>query len=476
MTKNQSTWFDVDRAGLEKILRRKGVEFAVFELIQNAWDEAGVSDVEITLEPAKKYGCAMLRVQDNSANGFSNLRHAYTLFAESEKKANAQQRGRFNLGEKLVLSLCEWATITTTKGTVVFDGYGRSESKKSREFGTIFEALIHMSKAEIEQTEQAVQRLIVPDGIVTRFNGVALEPREPAHKLEALLRTEVADAEGFLRTSTRKATVNCYALRDGEQAFIYEMGIPIVEHDCAFHCDVMQKVPLTIDRENVAVKFLNQLRTAVFNATHESLDVEQCNHEWTQTAIESGDAKPEAIEDYMEKRFGEKRVSFDMHDREANNKAVANGYTLIHGGTLSAAAWQNVKAVEAIMPAGRVFPTHSDNFIMGEPAEETDGMKAVRVYAQQLAQLLLGCDITVAFCKQPTREAASWGSKVLSFNVRNLGKSWFSLHNNREAILDLIVHEFGHHFEANHLSEKYNDALSKLAAKGILLAQKGLMP
>ena len=56
---------------------------------------------------------------------------------------------------------------------------------------------------------------------------------------------------------------------------------------------------------------------------------------------------------------------------------------------LSGAAWQNVKAADAIAPAGRLFPTHSDNFVMGEPVEETENMKRVRGYCQQLAQLLM---------------------------------------------------------------------------------------
>ena len=72
----------------------------------------------------------------------------------------------------------------------------------------------------------------------------------------------------------------------------------------------MQKVPLTLDRENVTGRFLNVLRTAVFNETHKSLDTEAVNHEWAQIAIESDDAKPEAVVDYMTKRFGENRASY----------------------------------------------------------------------------------------------------------------------------------------------------------------------
>src|SRR2546429_2681653 len=36
-----NNWFEVDKQGLARILERKGKEFALFELIQNAWDERG---------------------------------------------------------------------------------------------------------------------------------------------------------------------------------------------------------------------------------------------------------------------------------------------------------------------------------------------------------------------------------------------------------------------------------------------------
>jgi hypothetical protein len=274
----------------------------------------------------------------------------------------------------------------------------------------------------------------------------------------------------------RKTMIYCYKVKEGETAHIYEMGIPVVETDCAFHCDIQQKVPLTLDRENVSVKLLRYLRTAVFNATHDKLTSEDVNHEWAQTAIESPDVEPEAVKDYMAKRFGEKRVSFDLSDREANNKAVAEGYTLVHGSMLSKAAWANVREAEAITPAGQMFPTHPDNVIGHESVEPDDHMQAVADYAHKLAELLLGCSITVKFGAQASAEAASWCNRTLQFNVKNLGEKWFNLTNNLLSIDDLIIHEFGHHYESNHLSAKYNDALSKLAAKAMQLGREGRLP
>jgi Histidine kinase-, DNA gyrase B-, and HSP90-like ATPase len=477
-TKNNKNWFDIDRTGLSKLLERRGIEFAVFELIQNAWDEAGVTTVDVQLHDAKERGYSMLMVTDNAPDGFADLRHAYTLFAESAKKVNAEQRGRFNIGEKLVLSLCKWAMISTTKGTVTFSDNGRGSSRTKRNFGTCFQALIKMNAQQREHVATEIKKLIAPKGITTTFNDDVLPDWQwrLERTITCTLPTEIADAEGVLRRTSRKTSVDCYRVNDNQVAMIYEMGIPVVEHDCAFHVNVMQKVPLTLDRENVSTKFLRAMRTEVFNATHELLDTEDVNHEWTQTAIESGNAEPAAVKDYMSKRFGDLRASFDMSDPEANNAAVAHGYTIVHGSMLSKTAWSSVRDAEAITPAGQLFPTHPGQGVPFNQADETSDMKRVRFYAMALARELLDVDITVQFGDQPSREAACWGSRMLQFNVRNLGKRWFDLDHNRLAIDDLIIHEFGHHYAANHLSEAYNDALSGLAAKAMKLGREGRLP
>ena len=47
-------WFTVDKDGLAKVLGRRGKAFAVLELIQNAWDAPGATQVEVTLKPAAR--------------------------------------------------------------------------------------------------------------------------------------------------------------------------------------------------------------------------------------------------------------------------------------------------------------------------------------------------------------------------------------------------------------------------------------
>ena len=137
-------WFEVDKLGLAQLLERKGKEFALFELVQNAWDEPGVTKVSVSLEH-KGRNRALLVVEDDAPEGFTDLSHAFTLFAASAKKANPEQRGRFNLGEKLVLAISDEVTISTTQGSIRFDAQGRHRLRSRQPVGSRIECLLRLT-------------------------------------------------------------------------------------------------------------------------------------------------------------------------------------------------------------------------------------------------------------------------------------------------------------------------------------------
>ena len=45
------SWFEVDRDGLRQLLEGRDKSFVVRELVQNAWDEPGVTRCDVTLTP-----------------------------------------------------------------------------------------------------------------------------------------------------------------------------------------------------------------------------------------------------------------------------------------------------------------------------------------------------------------------------------------------------------------------------------------
>ena len=154
-------WFAGSKKGLEKIARRRGLSYVIFELVQNAWD-TGAKEVKMTFEVVEGRPLCWVRIEDDDPDGFKDLAHAWTLFAESEKKNDPEKRGRFNLGEKLVLALCQEAEITSTKGNVRFDDEGRHVGRKRREKGTLFEGLVKMRRDELTELIVAARRLIPP--------------------------------------------------------------------------------------------------------------------------------------------------------------------------------------------------------------------------------------------------------------------------------------------------------------------------
>src|SRR5208282_3083546 len=159
-------WFDVDRAGLGKQAEELSKGRLVGELVQNALDEPGVTQIAVTLALVPGRPLADLTVEDDSPEGFRDLAHAYTLFAESYKRANPEQRGQYNFGEKLVLAVCESASISTTKGTVLFTDEGRTEQpRQQRERGSVFQGRIRLTREEYPEVCDYLRSLLLPDNV-----------------------------------------------------------------------------------------------------------------------------------------------------------------------------------------------------------------------------------------------------------------------------------------------------------------------
>lgn len=463
-------WFDVDRNGLAQLLERKGRAFVVTELIQNAWDQ-NVTEVQITLEPIPGRRVARLIVTDDDPIGFADLSHAFTLFANSTKKTDPTKRGRFNLGEKLVLALCDEAVIASTTGTVRFDREGRHTSRASRPRGSEFNAVVRMTRDDIAEVANTVRSLISPAGITTRFNGAELPQRAPIAEFEATLETEIADDEGYLRRRQRMTTLRIYEPLPGEAASIYELGIPVVETGDRWHYDVSQKVPLTMDRDNVPPRYLRTLRTLVFNAMHEKTPAEEMRRPWVQDALRNESVAPTAVVAAKDGMFGEKAVIYDPSDPEANKRAASEGYTVIPGGALDRNQWANIHRADAARPAGQVTPSPNPYSANGTPLnlvppeDWTPGMQRIVEYASWLGDELLGTAITVQIARETTWPyTATYGPGHLVLNLGRLGHQFFN-DGITDAMDELLIHEFGHHFANDHLSADYHKALCRLGAK-----------
>ena len=470
-TKNN--WFEVSKPGLAQLLDGKSRTFAIAELLQNAWDQ-NVSSVSVKI--AKEKGSAYrVEVIDDDPDGWRDIADAFTLFKPSEKKADPTKRGRFNLGEKLVLSLCKKAEIVSVNHAVRFDASGRHSLRKRREQGSSFVGTMDLRANEVRSFADYVRTFLAPTGISTSIEILGecfqLSAHDKVCEFTIPLPTVISDAEGNMKRTTRRTIVELFEVRDGETATIYEMGIPVVELDGdKWHINVQQKIPLNMDRDNVTPTYLAALRVAVLNEAGHLLDDDDATDDWVSSAAADERVTDEAVERVVTSRYGEKRVAYDPSDPEANKIAVSKGYTVVPGGSMTSGLWANAKDAGALLPAGRVTPSprpYSDDpnaepvTIVPESEWTVDQARLV-AYAKELHTELIGHHLSVRLVKVSNFTAA-YGQGCLDINANN-GAAWFREENFQKQ-LAVLLHEFAHHFCGDHFDHKFHDAICMLSAK-----------
>ncbi len=460
MVKDKS-WFAVSRKGLRELQEGKPKHFILRELVQNAWDE---ETKKCAVEGKWNKGHAFITVEDDNPEGFKDLSHSFTLFAPTEKRSDPEKRGRFNLGEKQVLALCEVASVATTKGVMFFDDRGRRHSKEKREFGSKVSVKVKMTKQEYEEMMEVVKTYLIPRGIGLSVNGERIEYRKPDYVVEAVLPTEIEEG-GVLRPTKRKTKI--HILRRNDKGQLYELGLPVCEIDCAYDVDVQQKVPLSPDREKVSSSYLSQIYAEVLNATHEELTEEHSSDVWIRNATANKRVSKEAVKSVIQKRYGERAVVANPKDRNSIDEAISKGYRVVYGQELSKEEWENIRSAEAIPSSSELF---GETWTTGKTVEPDENMQAVAKLAERIAERCLGVTITIKFSEWESTVAAQYGNCTLTFNVGRLGRGFFKPRISTE-ILDLIIHELAHE-EGRHIEAGYHEAMTKMGGQLVMIALK----
>jgi hypothetical protein len=244
-------WFAVSEKGLRDMLSGKNKTFIIRELVQNCFDEPITKCI---VDIKWNSGKVLLSVEDDSPEGFRNIEHAYTLFADTYKRSSPIHRGRINIGEKLVIAICinHGAKISTTKGTVEFHPTkGRIHHWSiKRERGSIFIGTFRATKDEYQELVDHAKSLLPPSAIDFYVNDEKIKPKIIFKSFKCKLDTEIYDHDiGNWKTLKRETEV--HLVESNGQSHVFEMGIPIMATDCKWHIDVQQRVPLTLDRESI---------------------------------------------------------------------------------------------------------------------------------------------------------------------------------------------------------------------------------
>ena len=491
--KNQ--WLEIDKEGLRKTLGQKDKVFLLTEMVSNAWDE-DITEVDVSLTRPDENGFSWLRVTDNSPTGWADLSHSHTMFAESAKKSKSEKRGRFNAGEKDVLALAIEAKLTTVKGQVLFNEDGtRTEGPETRKVGSEFIAKFEMTPEEYEHICEQAKMLLPPKGITTLFNGSPIQYRKPCGSFTETLPIPLADKEGVVRNTERKAKVHLYEKLPGEVAMIYEMGIPIVElGDDEWHVNVMQKVPLSRDRDNVNPSYLRKIRATVLNARFEELtDDVAAGATWVRDAISSPKSSDKAVQHVMNTRFGEKHVTRDVRDKGSANEAVSQGHKIIEGGSLTREEWARYKAIKdengesVLKTSAQVAPTDVVGPLplpMVVPRHQwTLAMQAYANLVETISTKLIGKFVTVRFIDDENAHFEGCFNKSFRGNrsrkgyTREFGIMTVNLayHNPEkpEQNYYLMLHELAHDkvYSNDHLHHEFYDTVNDLGARLAVLIQ-----
>ncbi len=453
--------FEVSTEGMRALQSGRKPWQLAKELVSNAWDETTTTcEVELkSISPHK----AKLVVRDDGA-GFTNIDDAWTLMGHTPKRLNPTVRGRFNIGEKEILSVADEATIRTAGKIIRFPkNGGRLVRVDKHPFeGTEFICTLPWGPRQVGYTVEKLGQLLVPQGMRYQVNGQVFIWREPEHIIEAILETVLQDAyDKPMRTTRRRTAVE---LIPAEKGRLYEMGIPIQAIECPYLVNIMQKVPMPPNRDVVRDSYLQDVYATVLNAT--APEIVDSSATWVRAAVEDKDAEPEAVKEVMRNRYGE-NVALWSSDPHANEKALRAGFELVHARTLSLGERQAFANV-GLAHSSTIFPTSVATPEDIPKDKWTQGMADIAGYSRRLAKELLGIDIYVSFySNMRIGGAGNYGNGHFSFNIAKLGYKWFD--SIRPDVTGFILHELSHQEADGHQFNFYN-SLEKLSGKAVHLA------
>lgn len=473
------SWFQVHKDGLAAIAARDGYARPIRELIQNSLDtDADRIDVHLVRIDRSPY--VKVVVEDNSTDGFVDIDEAWTLFSPSKKAGNAELRGRFNLGEKLILAMARNAEIHSVNAAVRFDEDGnRKRLKTRRDRGTLVAVELRITDNQLDTAVADLRKLITPTGVTVTVNGEIVDQPDWIGGVEVKLPTETANRQGVLTKTARKTKVDVYYPNDG-QGWLYEMGLPICEIAAPFDVNVNQVVPMPLERTGVSAAYLNRIYAALLRVTADGLHADEYAELW----VTDGMAKTsdEAIINIVEGRYGKNAVVSDPSNRESNKIALNAGATVIPASAFNVAQWERIRTIRQedpafAPPAGKAFPVGVKTSADGAPPIPADKWTADMVaFAEFVVSKAADLNVPVSsveFTRVDNRFTAWHGNETVTFNLKNLPNGFITAPYGKRAHA-LIIHEFAHAAGVDdHLTDDFHRTCCDIAAAWILNEQKG---
>ena len=446
MTEWKQERFSISTLGMRELHVDREPWMLVKELVQNAWDEVPEATVcRVKITPGVRDGVTLVVVEDDGP-GFSDITDSFTLMKPTAKRLDPTRRGRFNIGEKEIISVAIEAEIRTVGHTVVFPPEGGREVKRNRrKRGTVITALLPWTAEQATELVEVLRRFR-PTDCGLEVNGEVVPRREPVASRETRLSTVLQSEPGGPLRPTRRVTNIDVIERVAETGWLYELGIPIQAVDALYDVDVGQKVPMPPNRDTVGKAYLQDIYAEMLNAAYSELRGEDFAAQWVRTALEDDRVTPAAVKAAVTGRYGEK-VTIWSSDTDSNMRATEAGYEVLHPRSMSPEERKSLRergevrgALELFPPSGKQAPREA------EDSELTGDHRAFAAWTVKLAAYA-GLDATVEFVfdKQARYGAcctASTDSPEVTYNLARLQPEFFAERGPDQ--LALVIHELGH--------------------------------
>ncbi len=335
-------WLEISTTGFASFNSSRRPGHLVKELVQNSFDAIGDGQGRVHLDYRMDGDGFLIECRDTGEGiaDLSAIRVVYLTF----KKDSHLKRGRFGRGFKEVLSVARWAAVASGVNELHFtteDGRQVTRSKVSPApiAGTVVRMALPYGAETIDEFDRYFGNFLVPPTIELFLNGQRVHSRAAKHTIEPMLTTEVYHGESqSWRKPKRRATVELVAAREGEEATIYEMGIPVAsaEWSVPFHVNVLQRVPMNPNRDALATGYARSVHAAALPILLPDLDATAATADWVGAAgLACDDSVQKQI---VQKAFGDQAVRAVpvVGKRDFNDDAERVGAAIVHTGQMSA--------------------------------------------------------------------------------------------------------------------------------------------
>jgi len=171
----------------------------------------------LTAEPGPHAGSVLITCRDSGC-GIADLSQVRTMFFTTKTDSHLK-RGRMGRGFKEMLCLAQWASVTSGNQRILFlieEGkrITRQETTPEPVIGTLVQMRMPWNKDVIAGLEVYFQAFAPPPQAHFEVNGCLIHPRDPRHRLDAALPTELLEQGRWIRP-VRPATIELLPIRSG---------------------------------------------------------------------------------------------------------------------------------------------------------------------------------------------------------------------------------------------------------------------